>query len=104
MDIAAWLDDIETQISADVEPRSSEGDTEVWVLVGRRYLDATDRRRRTLRHVLTGLDATVYYPFAQTEGIGDQQQWLDRVVENGEPAMPYEIDTPGQQTLGRYEN
>lgn len=98
VDVAAWLDDVEEQIAADVEPDVSEGATEVWMLVGRRYLDAADRRGRTLRHVLNGLDTTVYYPFGQTEG----QQWLDHVVEAGEPAMPFHVFDEGQRSLARY--
>jgi len=73
------------QITADLEPDVTEGRAEMWVLVGRRYLDVYDRRGWTLCHVLNGLYTTVYYPFGQTKGIGEQQQWLDRGVVTGEP-------------------
>ncbi|MFA9516918.1 hypothetical protein ACERIT_06830 [Halopenitus sp. H-Gu1] len=42
------------------------------------------------------------YPFSQTSDIGKQQQYLDEVVEEDEPLMPYELWDEGQASLSSF--
>jgi hypothetical protein len=84
------------------EKRDWTESDEVYVLVGKKYLDVEDHSGRTLRSLLNQAPAEMKYPFSQTSGIGKQQQYLDEVIEKEEPVMPYELWDEGQSTLSSF--
>ncbi|MFB1064873.1 DUF6884 domain-containing protein [Natrinema sp. H-ect4] len=94
-----WLDVVEKNLDEKLD--WTEGD-EVYVLVGKKYLDAEDHSGRSLRGLLNESPPDIRYPFSQTSGIGKQQQYLDEVVEEDEPLMPYELWDTGQSTLSSF--
>lgn len=98
-DVDQWLADVSDDITSALDDR----DGELWVLVGQSHLDAEDMDGYSLRRTLNRQEkVTVRYPFSQTEGIGEQQRWLNNVVESDRPQMPYAILDDGQQSLNRY--
>jgi hypothetical protein len=95
-----WLDVVEKNLDEKLD--WTEGD-EIYVLVGKKYLDAEDHHGRTLRAMLNESPPEVKYPFSQTSGIGKQQQYLDEVIEQeDEPVMPYELWDDGQASLSGF--
>ncbi len=50
------------------------------------------------RHAVTDL----YYPFEQTSGIGEQNQWLGACVEQAEAVMPYSQDFQDQSSSSEF--
>jgi RNase P subunit RPR2 len=96
VDTDEWLDVVEDNLETWPQWESQD---ELWVLVGKRYLDAEASDGRSLRRLLNQAAPTVRYPFEQTSGIGDQQEYLDRAVEHGEPVMPYALELDGQTGL-----
>lgn len=92
-----WLDVVEENLD---EKLDWTGGDEVYVLVGKKYLDAEDHTGRYLRAMLNEGPPEIKYPFSQTSGIGKQQHYLDEVVEEEEdPVMPYELWDEGQASL-----
>lgn len=94
-----WLDVVEDNLEEKLDWTESD---EVYVLVGKKYLDAEDHHGRSLRGMLNESQAEVKYPFSQTSGIGKQQQYLSEVIEEDEPVMPYELWDNGQATLSSF--
>jgi len=94
-----WLDVVEDNLEEKLDWTEAD---EVYVLIGKKYLDAEDHTGRTLRGLLNESPPEVMYPFSQTSGIGKQQQYLDEVVEEDEPVMPYELWDDGQASLSSF--
>lgn len=99
VEVDRWLDEIAAPLK-----NYLEGVQEVWVLIGEAYLSAEDASGRRLEHVLTTAagDATVRYPFRQTDGIGEQQRWLTSCIDQGAAVMPYRLWESGQRSLDQY--
>lgn len=91
-----WLDVVEKNLDEKLDWTT---DDEVYVLVGKKYLDAEDHHGRSLRGLLNKSPPDIHYPFSQTSGIGKQQQYLDEVIEEDEPVMPYNLWNEGQASL-----
>jgi len=94
-----WLDVVEKNLDEKLDWTQSD---EVYVLVGKKYLDAEDHTGRSLRGLLNQSLPEVHYPFSQTSGIGKQQQYLDEVIKEDEPLMPYELWEEGQASLNSF--
>ncbi|WP_058825753.1 DUF6884 domain-containing protein [Haloferax sp. Q22] len=94
-----WLDVVEKNLDEKLDWTESD---EVYVLVGKKYLDAEDHHGRSLRAMLNESPPEIRYPFSQTSGIGKQQQYLDEVIEEDDPVMPYELWDTGQSTLSSF--
>ena len=94
-----WLDVVEKNLDEKLDWTQSD---EVYVLVGKKYLDAEDHQGRSLRGLLNESPPQVKYPFSQTSGIGKQQQYLDEVIMEEEPVMPYELWDDGQASLSSF--
>jgi len=76
VDINEWMDAVEDSIR-DFDWQDPDG---VWALIGQRYLDAEADGGRTLRKLLNRSEPTIYYPFEQTSGIGEQNSGLVLVL------------------------
>ena len=98
VDINEWMDAVEEGFE---ELDWREGD-EVWALIGQRYLDVGAEDGRSLRKLLNRSEPDIYYPFEQTSGIGEQNQWLSACVEEGEAVMPYSLDSQDQSSLSEF--
>ena len=94
-----WLDVVEKNLEEKLDWTESD---EVHVLVGNKYLDAEDHHGRSLRGLLNESPPQVHYPFSQTSGIGKQQQYLDEVVGEEDPLMPYQLWDDGQASLSSF--
>jgi hypothetical protein len=95
VDTDEWMDVVEENLDSWLD--WNQGD-EVYVLIGRKYLDAEAGDGRTLRSLLTEAEPETYFPFEQTSGIGKQKQYLGDAVEYGEPVMPYNLPGFEDQT------
>lgn len=99
VDTDTWLGQVEHRLTDRLQNRT---DGTLWVLVGTDYLETTDSRGRNLRRYLTSFDLDVRYPFRQTNGIGEQQAWLDQCLEYGDAVMPYVLAETHQQSLDSF--
>ncbi|ESP86837.1 DUF6884 domain-containing protein [Candidatus Halobonum tyrrellensis] len=69
--LAAWVARIDNRLT------SISADATLVVLAGQAYIDP-------LRDTLNDAPPDVFYPFADTEGIGEQMGWLSREIETAE--------------------
>ena len=83
-----WLDVVEDNLDTWLDWGTGD---EVYVLMGKKYLDAEASDGRTLRGLLNEAEPEAKYPFSQTSGIGKQQEYLGDAVEHGELVMPYQL-------------
>lgn len=89
VDVEAWLDRVEAYTGNEIN--QEQGD-EVWVLAGKRYVNAEDSSDRSLRSVLNGQEWTAYFPFDDTSGIGEQNGYLAKSVNRDVLAMPGDLE------------
>lgn len=80
--VDGWLKRVNAYLENEVDFTE---DDEVYVLLGKRYLEAENKDGESLRTILDGYDVDMNYPFDRTSGIGEQNQYLNDSVEAGEP-------------------
>jgi hypothetical protein len=102
VDVDGWLPRVEAYLENET-PVLDDEDSETWVLLGQKYLDAESSSGRSLRDVLDSSSTRVRYPFEETSGIGEQNQYLDLVVEAGKARMPSWFDEFQEPDEGQSE-
>jgi hypothetical protein len=96
VDVDEWLPRVRESLREDTPITDSGG--QLWVLVGLKYLDAETSSGSSLRGFLDRSDVGVRYPFGETSGIGEQNQYLGLAVDEGRAVMPTYFDEFQEET------
>jgi hypothetical protein len=97
--VDGWLKRVDAYLQNEIDFQPED---EVYVLLGKKYLEAEDQDGESLRDRLDSYDVQVNYPFDQTSGIGEQNQWLNKCVEKGRIGSPTALIQDGQTELSSF--
>ncbi|MFU1780203.1 DUF6884 domain-containing protein [Haloarcula japonica] len=97
--VDGWIKRVDAYLRNEVDFQPED---EVYVLLGKKYLEAEDDNGESLRDRLDSYDVQVRYPFDETSGIGEQNQWLNKCVEKGRIGSPTAMIDDGQTELSNF--